>query len=246
MSFQKKEDKVSKALNKFKMEYDQCNNVFYTLRDKANGDSEAIKRVDTLAKAFGETVAGVVKDVQEAYAKKELTENDAIELLGVAHKLAVAVNKREPIEQNVWEKIVTDKMESSTIRTRTAEERAEIGGMRGDNEYASARKKAIFGLSLTTMAIVATVVVSLALAGPSMGTSLLLFLPLTLAGAGCAIPSALKVREIKLETERDIASGPKAEGYAQKFKDAYQEALSKDTPRNESGQDEEEEDSLTL
>ncbi|MDF1684728.1 MAG: hypothetical protein P1U36_08750 [Legionellaceae bacterium] len=88
-------------------------------------------------------------------------------------------------------------------------------------------QKAIYGL-LTTMAIVSTVVIALALAGPSMGTSLLCLLPLALIGAGCGIPSALREHAAAENAAKHQVSKKTISGYKQDLQKAYQDALPKE------------------
>lgn len=225
MSADQHKDKVSQAIFNFNQEWGHCKKTFARLREDAKDNQEAIDNANALEKVFDETMGAVVTQIQEAYANQELTEQDAYVLLGKAKDVAHAVANQHPIDNKILRKIGNE--------TRPENQREEIGGMRYKSESNNAKTKAILGL-LTTGAIVATVAIALTLAVPSMGTSLLLLLPLALTGAGCAIPSALNLRKIELEKKQDLASGEKAGGYAKQLQEAYKNLLPKgETPKSD-------------
>lgn len=216
-------DKVSREIISLNLQLDACQDRFARLIEKAGENKEAKEHASALKQTFDDTIVQVVEEIQKAYAKKELSQEDAYQLLSKAKYIAHAVANQRPMDQNFLTSIVKD--------MRSMDTRQEVGEIREKTESCKAKKHAIHGL-LATAAIVATVAIALTLAAPSMGASLFLLLPFALTGAGCAIPSALKLRHIGLEVKQDLVSEKNTAVYAKRLQETYKSLLSKDsTPK---------------
>jgi len=201
---------VSRAISEVKTTLAECKNIFEGLR------SNAQEHACELENSFIDTVKKVISEMQNDYDQGHITADDAVAYLYRAADIAYRVGQKKAILPELF--TMTWPSNLDEVKSKLA--------------YKKSKQHAIMGL-ITTMAIVGSVVVLLALAGPSMGASLLFLLPLALSGAGCGIPRALEGRRLHVKAESDDADvidihDQKFSGYAQQLQETYKSLLPKD------------------
>ncbi|MDF1684727.1 MAG: hypothetical protein P1U36_08745 [Legionellaceae bacterium] len=176
----------------------------------------ALGHARVVENSFWDTVSHVIAQVRFDFDKKDITIDEATLFLFRAADIAHRVGSKAEIWAELF--IVTITVNVDETSSKLA--------------YKKAREHAIIGL-ITTIALAGAVVVLLALAGPSMGTSLRFLLPLALSGAGCGIPLAREGRRLHLRAESseaekiEVEINPKLSGYAQQLHHAYKTARPK-------------------
>lgn len=211
---------VSRAISEVETTLAECKNIF----DELRGHAQEHTRV--LDNSFIDTVEKVISQIKDDYDQGHIAADDAVAYLSRAADIAHRVGRKEAISPELF--TMTWPINLDEMKSKLA--------------YKKSREHAIMGL-ITTMAIVGSVVVLLALAGPSMGASLLFLLPLALSGAGCGIPQALEGRRLHVKAESDDADvinipDEKFSGYAQKLQEAYKSLL----PKNEAAKSDRDDD----
>lgn len=223
---------VTHAIGKIEYTLRQCRDMFRHIERSAQGNKRAIEDVHVIEQSFFDAVRDVTTWVKKDYDEGKITAEIATLFLSKAEAIAYRVSHQNPIDPELF-KVFTS---------------VNIDAFKSKLAYKKARDHAIMGL-ITTMAIVGAVAISLALAGPSMGASLLLLLPLALSGAGCGIPRALEGRRLHFKSESDEASITQVEvmetsGYAKHLEKAYAALRPDDKPDPHDGEEHKDSPSL--
>ncbi|MDF1828391.1 MAG: hypothetical protein P1U39_08950 [Legionellaceae bacterium] len=225
----KNKDVVLRAIGRVEETLARFPVVFEQFRHNAASDREVLDGARALERSFVNQVREITAHVQHDYAQGKITAEQAVFFLERADEVVYRVMHKQEVFPALFD------MQAVGKRT------VNLDKVRSEVAYKKAGQHAIMGL-ITTLAIVGTVIVALALTGPSLGASLLLLLSLALSGAGCGIPRALQGCRLHLKSERDEAEYAdipenKISGYAQHLQKAYAALRPDDQPAPRDGEE---------